>query len=76
MDFFEKKSSGQILPSGPLSEASQFAITIHQFADGFTPSPVETQYVIQGMWGRRLVAEDESTVEAPKSNNASQPVNL
>jgi len=40
----------------------QFAITIHQIAQahGFTPPPVQTQYVIQGMGGRCLVAEDES----------------
>ena len=34
----------------------------HQIAHGFTPTPVQTQYVKQGMGGRRLVAEDASDV--------------
>jgi len=38
----------------------QFAITIHQIIHSFTPHPVQTQYVLQGMGGRRSVAENES----------------
>ena len=38
----------------------QFASTIHQIAHDFTPPAVQNQYVIQGMGGRRWVAEDES----------------
>ena len=43
---------------------------------GFYPPLVKYRYIIQGMGGRRSVAEDESRVGAAKSSDASQPVNL
>jgi len=36
----------------------QFAITVHQIVHGFTPPPVQNQYVMQGMGGRLSVEED------------------
>jgi len=35
-------------------------ISIHQIVHGLIPPPVQYQYVIQGMGGRRSVAEDAS----------------
>jgi len=42
----------------------------------FTPSPVQKQYVIQGMEGRCLVAGDATDVVFVVFRDASQPVNL
>jgi len=42
--------------------SGQFAISIHQIIHGFTPPPVQNQYVIQGMGGHLSVAEDASCI--------------
>jgi len=54
----------------------QFAISIHQIAQGFTPPPVQNQYVKQGTGGYRSVVEDATIVVFVVSSDASQPVNL
>jgi len=40
----------------------QFAISIHQIIHGFTPPPVQKQYVIKGMGGRISVAKEASCI--------------
>jgi len=47
-----------------------------QIVHGFTPSPVQNQYVKQGMVERCLVAEDATGVVRVVSRDAIQPVNL
>jgi len=49
---------------------------IKKIVHGFTPPPVQNQYVIQGMGGRRSVAEDATDVVFVVSRDESQPVNL
>jgi len=44
---------------------------IHQIVHGFTPPPVQNQYVIQGMGGRCLVATDATGVVRVVSRDAS-----
>ena len=40
----------------------EIAISIHQIVHGFTPPPVQNQYVKQGTGGRYSVAEDGTSV--------------